>query len=353
MSKKKFLDFHDGITSQRPFLMYVGARNLGKSYQVKDWMIRDYFKNNHQFCYSRRFKDDNELTAPDYFNDVLDNFKKIKTFEYRKIGKLDCYIINGNLAGYSIAVNQYTKMKSVSWPDLYNIVFDEFIPENGRYIGGKFAAKREPELCFNFFQSVARKKGEPYKKGVRFFLLSNSVSEDNPYYQYFNIDERIRHGAKKIIERGLYFEQPSSEDYEVIDILRESDFGDLIAGTKYGSYALDNDYYLDNNNFILDSKEEIPKDKEFIFNIVFGIKKFGVYFCKNDGLYYVINKYNKGSSLNYALSNDGHTINTILVEKSKNKESVKLLRDAYELGFVRFQTLECKNILTGFLGITI
>ena len=131
------------------FNFVVGNRGCGKTYALKKRAIKLFLEKGTQFVYLRRFKEELDETAESYFNDILLNeeFKGVK-IEYTA----GVYLVNGIVAGYGMALTKAKDYKSISYPLVQLIIFDEFlIEENGysRYL------KNEVAQFLNFYMCQA------------------------------------------------------------------------------------------------------------------------------------------------------------------------------------------------------
>lgn len=329
------------LSCNRIFNFILGGRGIGKSFAWKDYVIKKFIENKWQFVYSRRYQIDIDKTAPYYFDDISQKYAG-HVFKYQG----GIFYIDGEVAGYAIAVSQYIKLKSVSYPDVFTILFDEFITENCDYIGGIKNPLLEPELCLNFYQTIARGYNQPVRTNVKFVFISNAVSINNPHFLYYDLDKKLINGGKFLLTDSICLE--IAESKSIKETIENTQLGKLIKGTRYGNYSLNNEFYLDSNEFVND---DIPKHCRYVFTISYDKWTLGVWKDENEGMYYITEKYDPNCLIHYSLNNNSHKTNTILIQQNKNKPSVKLLRLAYETGFVRFQNQRCKNILLTFLGL--
>lgn len=333
----KYYDCQKVLSYNRPFIFVMGNRGAGKSFTFKVKAVKDFLKKKKKFIYVRRYEDDLKLTAPSYFNDLKPLFKDVQ-FNYKQ----GVFYINGEEAGYSVAVSQFLKMKSVSYPDVDLIIFDEFITESRKYIGGKDQPYLEPELCLNFYQTVARGFNRPIRDEVRFVFIANTVSIVNPYFVYYNIDKMLKEDTKFLKTDFFVLEIVTQE--EVQDAIRNTKFGKFIAGTKYGSYATDNKFYLDDEEFI----EETPNNCWYQCTIIYDNKKYGLWEDKQNNVFYMNEKYDSFCKIIYSMDPTSHNSSTRLISHSGNV--YKNLRNAFENGQVRFSSQRAKNTLMLFLN---
>ena len=86
----------------------IGNRGGGKSYNAKDWCIRDFIKNGNQFVYVRRYK--TELKKIDkFFDDIKEDYPNNKLEVKGKVA-----LIDGKVAGYFIALSTSKQEKSTA-----------------------------------------------------------------------------------------------------------------------------------------------------------------------------------------------------------------------------------------------
>lgn len=318
------------LNNPQPFNFLLGNRGTGKSFYWKRYLLRKYIAQKKQFIYVRRYKSDLDKIIPTLFDDVSLKFKDYEI----KTDKNQVYI-NGEVAGWCIAVSEFIKYKSSSFPDVETIMFDEFLPEDGKYLGGKTNPTLEPELCLNFYQTVARGYNRPIRDEVLFIFISNSVTINNPYFYFYNIDKKLNHDTK--FYRGQGFNVEINRNVSIANEISDSKFGQLIKGTKYEEYALGNEFYLDSKEFI----EDLAGNKRYIFTFVYDNMSFGLWINK-DGMYYLTDVVDKNCKNIYSLTTKDHNGNSILIT-SLNSYIFKQLRSAYAYGKIRFANQRCKN----------
>ena len=108
------------------FNFVIGNRGSGKTYGGKKRAIKQFLEKGHQFIYLRRFKEELDETADSYFNDIILNREfPNATIEYKN----GCYFVNDRLAGYAMALTKAKDYKSISYPLVYLILFDEFLSD--------------------------------------------------------------------------------------------------------------------------------------------------------------------------------------------------------------------------------
>lgn len=185
------------------FTIIYGGRYNGKSYDAKRWVINEFMKTGHQFAYIRRW--DRDITSTlvnQYFADS--DIPTITNGEYNTIraGKGLIELCNysfeterysdKNVCGFYFPINMASRYASTQYPNLYNIIVEEFIPISGTY------SPNEMELMFHLFSTLIRER-----RG-RVILIANSISRQSPYWEEFDCTEIIREqelGDINVIER--------------------------------------------------------------------------------------------------------------------------------------------------------
>ena len=329
------------LNRKQPFNFLLGNRGIGKSYYWKRYCIRQFLDKNRKFIYVRRYKSDLDKVVSNLFDDVLNQFDKYGiVFEKGKFYitsndgiKLDC--------GLAIAVSEFTKYKSANFEDYDTIMFDEFLPEDGKYLGGKDRPFLEPELCLNFYQTVARGYNKPIRDEVLFLFISNSVTINNPYFQFYNIDKRLRPETKFL--KGEGFNVEVNNNLAISKEIANSKFGQLVKGTRYERYALNNDFYLDNNEFIGESSGK----KIYAYSLVYNGTVFGVYKYVDTGIWFISDTADMDYPYKYSLTLKDHSFDAVMLSHLDDK--FKNLRKQYAYGMLYFKNQRCKTFFESII----
>ena len=318
-------DIGQTLTYNCLFNFIIGSRGCGKSYAAKKRMIKIFLEKGQQFVYLRRFEAELEETAESYFNDIIRNgeFPDIK-IEY----KGGVYYINDQIAGYAMALTKAKDYKSISFPDVYFIVFDEFlIEENGysRYL------KNEVKQFLNFYMSIDR------YRGCIVFFLANSVTMINPYTMYFDL--QLPYGSN-IVRRGELLLQ-LVQDEEFIRERKKTRFGSIIKGTDFEEYAIENKVMNDSKTFIMKKTEKA----QYYFTFIYQGEKFGVWVDNVAGKMFVSENVDPSCLVVYSLTVDDHSPNTLLMNKLNRSPFFKPFIENYKNGLVYFESQKIKNIV--------
>lgn len=176
--KLKSLDCH--------YNMILGERSNGKSYSVKTESIIEAVENpNKKFIYLRRWDLDlKQSLVESYFSDVpIDIITKGEsnciTVWQKKIytAKIDAdtgKLTRQKCIGYARALTMAEHYKSGSYPDVENIIYEEFIASQ-TYI------QKEPLELQQFVSTVAR------RRKIKVWLIGNTISRLCPYFSEWEL----------------------------------------------------------------------------------------------------------------------------------------------------------------------
>lgn len=315
-----FYSYHDMLSYNALFNFVIGNRGAGKTYGGKKWAIKSFLKTGAQFIYLRRYKTEFD-DFKNFFNDVSEEFPDVE-FEIK--GKL-CYI-NGELAGYGVALSTALTKKSVSYHLVDKIIFDEFVIDSKvlHYLSN------EVTMFLEFYETVAR-----MRDNVRAVFLSNAVSIVNPYFLYWNMrpkpNKRFTRYGHMLIEciQNDAFKQAKYK----------TRFGQIIKDTKYGDYAVDNQYLKDNDTFV----DKKTANSRFEFTIFYNGNSYGFWTDYKAGLCFVSNDYDPSSNLQFAITDSEHKPNMMLIKSASRSHLLSGAVRAYQGGWLRFEDMQIKN----------
>ena len=260
---------YDKIRSYNALMNIIMTnRGFGKTYGFKDMAIKNFLKNGKQFMYIRRYKTDISKEKIDlFFSDIQEKYPSHK---FQVKGK-NAYC-DGKLMGYFVALSTSLNLKSVPFPNVTLMCYDEFVIGGGsqQYIKG------EVTIFAELMSTVIRKRND-----CRVFLLANNISMVNPYFSYFDLKPKANERFTLAKDGELVLEISTSDDF--IQEMKLTKFGILFKDTHYSDYAIDNKSLLDNNSFI----EVYPlKDCIPVCSITLEEKKVQIWLHKTNGNYY-------------------------------------------------------------------
>lgn len=184
------LQYKDDNDRDIDIAFVYSGRNRGKSFEISSQLIADAWYDNKLFGYIRR-NDCTTFDVEQYFADKEQFIKDMTDNQYMGItrdkGKLKFYNIDidfetgethrilGKECGYFYALSRQATYKSLQYPDVYNLIYEEVLTD-GQYLSS------EPEKLMNLYSTVKRSK-----KDFKMWLVSNTVSVVNPYSQSWGI----------------------------------------------------------------------------------------------------------------------------------------------------------------------
>lgn len=316
-----FWDINPSLTYNALFNFIIGNRGGGKTYGTKQYVIKRYLKTGEQFVYVRRYKDEIKDTKT-YFTDIANKFPghefTVRGNELR---------IDGKAAGYAISLSTSKLKKSVAYPNVSTIIFDEFIIDKGfyRYL------PNEVEYFLDLYETIAR-----MRDNVRVYFLSNAVTVANPYFIYFKL--KVPTGSKNIIcKNDILIEMVNKTEY--IEAKKKTRFGRMIDGTAYGKYSIENEFLRDNNTFV----EKKTGECHFKFSFKFKSQVYGVWFNFDLGNVYISNDVDKTQPVRYVFTKQDHEPNTLLITSINRSQAFKFVMENFKMGNVRFESIEIKS----------
>jgi hypothetical protein len=221
-------------------------------------------------------------------------------------------------------------MKSVPFPDVTTIIFDEFIIEKGhvQYLHDEFT------VFNNFYNTVDR-----WDDRVKVFFLANSVSIANPYFTSLKIlptDDDTEFIRDPEPEKFWIAHFPNAADFT--NEVFQTKFGRFIQGTEYADYAVGNQF-ADNHQGLVALKNERAKHQ---FNLETEMGWFSWWYDVIDDTYYCMRNHIPTGRLSLTLLSDRMDEDKMLL--SPNDKLFQKMRHSYKTKKVRFDNAGTRNI---------
>ncbi len=191
--KKKYYDIRNLLSTDAQYLMLLGERANGKSYQVKKTCLERAYKGIDSekglFVYLRRWREDIKIgNVTSYFDDMP--IDKITHGEYDTVTCFQGYIYfatidednkikRGARIGRYCALNETERYKSNVFKGYDSIIFEEFITDN-------IYLNEEPTKLQHFVSTVFRDRVGTV------FLIGNTLSRVCPYFSEWCLDNVLR-----------------------------------------------------------------------------------------------------------------------------------------------------------------
>ena len=210
MAKKekiKYWDIWNVLTVEARYYVIFGERSNGKTYGTLEYCLEEYFKNGDEFAYIRRWDEDLVgKKGESLFNAHIKNgvIKKLSRGRYNHIiyksrayyfaniddeGKV---IADARPFAYAFALTQSEHYKSNSYPNIKNIIFDEFLTR-GAYLPDEFV------IFQNVLSTIIRLRDD-----VKIFMLGNTVNKYCPYFKEMGLNrvKNQKEGTIDVYEYG-------------------------------------------------------------------------------------------------------------------------------------------------------
>lgn len=306
----------------------LSARGPGKTYSVKKRIINRFIKHGEQFVLIRRYKDDIGQTKLNQFFADIESNNEFEDHELKVINKE--FWIDGELAGWAFALSQSANVRSVSFPDVGTIFYDEFItPGSQKYI------KNEAFVLFDLLSTITRLRDD-----VRIILAANAISLSNPVFRFLDI-------RPKLGQEFTTIERTDTDQDGLVKTLRIliqifdgeghkaksriSMLGLATKGTQWARYAIENEFLSSNGSFI---KRRPPK-LEPLFNIEAADLSIGVWRDNKLDELHISNKMDPTRpTLTY--NTDIYTEDNALIKKYRDNNYTQYLQIMFTQGNVYY-----------------
>lgn len=315
---------NDLLSYNALFNFVVGERGTGKTYQFKDWAISDFIKNGNQFVYVRRYKTEFKDIG-NFFDDMIKKYPNHKfSVGYGK------FFIDNKIAGFYIPLSVAITKKSVAYPNVNKIGFDEFILEKSslHYL------PNEVNAFLGLYETIARDRNN-----VRCLFMANSVTLINPYFLFFDLQVSKTKRFWTFKNNDLVVELTDLEEFK--EHKKQTRFAKIIDGTDFSKYSIDGEFVADNYEFI----ENKTPNSYYLFTMVYKGENIGIWCDSKNGLMFVSNKVDLTYPLKYAITTNDHKPNMIVLSNKYSREKIKVLTKMYEYGCLRYESLKLKSMM--------
>ena len=323
-----YYDYNKIISYNAPVNVLIGERGVGKSYGIKNYVIKRFLKRREKFLYIRRY--DNELKAifqKDFFGDIKEAFPDISLKANSKK-----FYINGEVFGYAKRLTEAQDLKSSSFEDITTIVFDEYAIEKNR----RYYLSNEGMIIAGLLDSVIRNRNN-----VKVFFLMNAVEgiEFSPLFTFFDLRLPYNSDIKLFKNNTVLVQYMNNEEFR--KERKETLIGRLMEGTLYENYALKNEILDKNNDFI----ERKTGTSKFNFAFIYNKETFGVWSDFKNGKVYVSEDYLENSSFIFTLTLKDSKPNVMMISALARYDFWKQFLKNFKLGIVYYENQKIKHIV--------
>ena len=359
-NNNKFYSLNNILEYEATYNVIFGERSNGKTYAVLKEAIKQYFKDKGQLAIVRRWSEDiKPVKARSMFDALIANgeVERLSDGEYESIvfqnGKFFfCNfdsdhrpIYNDNdLFAHLFAIGGQEHYKSLSYPNVTNILFDEFLTK-GATLPDEFT------LFMNIVSTIVRQRDN-----VKVFMLGNTVNPYSPYFKEMGLTNvrEMKQGSIDIYEYGETSELRVAVEYtkpnkqsKKSDKYFAFDNPKLRMITK-GAWELDMFPHL--------PMKYTPKDIELIYFIEFEDRLFQAeIIVKNDNMFTFIHEkttpiQDTNTDLVYTLEHSPKPNYARSIYKPQNKIG-KVIRDFYVMDKVFYQDNSVGNAIQNYLDL--
>ena len=310
----------------------IGERGVGKTYGFKKYAIKRFLNKGKQFAYIRRYDTDLEASVGNtndnkFFEQVRAEFPN-STFKICKSKKVRKLYIDNKLCGYALPLSAADSLKSSSYENVDTILYDEFMLKEG---SSQHYLRNEPEIILDLIETIGR------LRDVRIYCLGNAISSTCPLMAYFDLTLPYNTDIKTFKEGTIAVEYIKNEKYR--EVKKASRFGKLIDGTKYGKYALDNEFLTDSKAFI----KKKDKNAKFYFILIINGKTYGVWRDIKNQFIYISNDYDPTCLVKFAIHEEDHNESTVYA-KIRSNFWFRQIINYYRIGKLCFESQAIKNL---------
>ena len=274
MAKVKYYNLQNILSKKCVYNIIFGERSNGKTYSVLKYALEQFEKTGGQLAIVRRWKEDIiGRRASDIFNAINENneVEKITKGKYTGVtyyaskfylcnydenGK-PVYNIETDCFAYSFALSEMEHNKSISYPKITTIMFDEFLTKHV-YLQDEFI------LFMNTISTIVRQRSN-----VIIFMLGNTVNKYCPYFEEMGL-KHIKEMVQGSIDVYTYGESELKVAVEYCANISKQKKSNL-----YFAFNNPKLHMITNGAWELDIYPHLPikykpKDIIFYYFIVFG-----------------------------------------------------------------------------------
>lgn len=224
----------------------IGGRSVGKTVNSLAQNVKYCYESNKRFIYMRRWQADFDRSGGHIDLPLISRLSgydvQIRTFDdgtgskrqmivaghaketTDKKGKTKTILEDAKGVGYFVALSTAQKTRSSAWPNVWLIIYDEFIPVDGR----ELPKNEEWSAYVGFLQTVFR---DPRKAKSLFIANAIPGGEFNSYFIKLNLFPkgkitRDRERGVKIVQyaenENLIKERKNSKLYKILESTGES-----------------------------------------------------------------------------------------------------------------------------------
>lgn len=337
-----FWNIYEPLSFNCLYNFIVGNRGGGKTYGAKQYAMKEFFKNGSQFVYVRRSAVELQSSAKYFFADLIQEYEGY-TWQYKggefSIAEYDAAEdkVTGNwkVVGYAVNLSTASNRKSISYPKVGTIIFDEFILTP---TGRNGYLPDEVRLFLDLYETIAR------MRDVKVFFLSNALTVFNPYFIFFHIKIPTNKKMLGRVSGDILIQMVVNAKY--VKAKKETRFGKIIQNTEYEKYAVLNNFLLDDNTMIKKKTGRL----NYVCTFQYMDNFFGFYMDYKEQQYYLSKDvdFNQKMVIRTVL-NDGK-LNPLTMKNRSKLPEIKMMVFSFVEGALYFENQEVKHLGMEMIG---
>lgn len=231
-TKPKFYSLKNILSKNAQYNIIFGERSNGKTYSVLKYALDKWKEDRSQLAIVRRWQEDFKgKRGANLYNALVENgeISKATNGEYDSVyyysnrwyfakfdEKLQRRIISDEPFAFAFSLSNMEHDKSVSYPRINTIVFDEFITRETYQVD-------EFVVFTNVISTIVR-----YRDNVKIFMLGNTVNQYCPYFKEMGLKHISKmnkgdidvytYGDSKLRVAVEYADSPNKRDGKPSDV---------------------------------------------------------------------------------------------------------------------------------------
>lgn len=269
----KYYSLKSILKRDAQYNIIIGERSNGKTYAVQNYALKNYCNGKGSLALIRRWKEDfRNKRGSNMFNALVQNglvdkytngefndimYRSMQWWLCKRDDTGEITLLDNEPFCYGFSLSDMEHDKSVSFPTVTTICFDEFLTR-GMYINDEFV------IFMNALSTIIRQR-----TNVKIFMLGNTVNKYCPYFSEFGLSH-IKQMKKGTIDVYKYGDSKLKVAVEYCDTAkRNSKPSDIYFA--FNNPRLD---MIKSGDWEVDIYAHLPykykpKDVKFLFFIVF------------------------------------------------------------------------------------
>ena len=353
----KYYSLKQILKKNAQYNIIIGERSNGKTYACLLHCLKEYICNGNQFAIVRRWKEDvRGKRAGTIFNSICANneISELTNEQFNNVYyqngcwylmKVDIElkkpVLDSKPFAYGFALTDMEHDKSTSYPNITNIIFDEFITRSA-YIPDEFM------LFMNVISTIVR-----HRDNVKIFMLGNTVNKYSPYFNEFGLTN-IQSQKQGTIDLYKYGNSKLKVAVEYCDNINKSKPSDI-----YFAFNNPKLNMVTNGVWEMDIYPHLPykykpKDILFYFFVIFGndILQCEIINVNDDSFIYVHRKttpIKKDTDLVYSLNASSNIYTFKYIDKPLHRIQKKIVY-YFQANKIFYQNNEVGEILRNYIN---